>query len=230
MKYFSEFYSKVNQIVYSSLPIYSSSFKVLAPTVFEIFCWQGKNVQKLQRAITHEAFFRIYSKVNQVIYSSLQIHSTSFKALALTVFEIFCWQGKNALNNKGPPLKKYFSKFYSKVNQVIYSSLPVYSSSFKALASIVFEIFCWQDCIHIFSKDHNSGKGHNPVKKKICVSYFFMRNPYKKFQNSSMYGSKVILCIKKRDKRTNRQTDERTDECPRSNMPLQLLRSWGHKN
>ena len=27
-------------------------------------------------------------------------------------------------------------------NQVIYSSLPIYSSSFKAPASIVFEIFC----------------------------------------------------------------------------------------
>ena len=43
----------------------------------------------LQRAITHEIFFRIYSKVNQVIYSSLSINSPSFKALAPTVFEIF---------------------------------------------------------------------------------------------------------------------------------------------
>ena len=90
---------------------------------------------------------------------------------------------------------------------------------FQGSSFISYEIFCWQDCIHIFSKGHNSGKGHNPVKKKKYVSaIFFMRNPYKKFQNSSMHGSTVILCIKK--------PDERTDERPRSNMPLQLLRSW----
>ena len=36
-------------------------------------------------------------------------------------------------------------------------------------------------------------------KKKIRVSYFFMRNPYKKLHNSSMHVSKVMLCIKKYD-------------------------------
>ena len=41
---------------------------------------------KLQRAITHEVFFRIYSKVNQVIYSSIPIYSPGFKALALIIF------------------------------------------------------------------------------------------------------------------------------------------------
>ena len=40
----------------------------------------------LQRAITHEIFFRIYSEVNQVIYSPLPIKSPSFKALAPIVF------------------------------------------------------------------------------------------------------------------------------------------------
>ena len=32
-------------------------------------------------------------------------------------------------------------------------------------------------------KGHNSTKGDNPDFKKICVNYFWMRNPYKKFQN-----------------------------------------------
>ena len=32
-----------------------------------------------------------------------------------------------------------------------------------------------------------------------------MRNPYKKFQNSTIHGSKVMLCIKKRDERTDEQ-------------------------
>ena len=48
-----------------------------------------------------------------------------------------------------------------------------------------------------------------------------------KFQNSSIHGFKVMLCIKKRDERTDGltdgRTDGRTDEQPRSNMPLQLL-------
>ena len=64
--------------------------------------------------------------------------------------------------------------------------------------------------------------------KKIRVSYFFMKNPYMKFQNPSMHGSEVMLCIKKRNGRTHGRTDGRMHKCPRSNMPLQLLRSWGH--
>ena len=44
-----------------------------------------------------------------------------------------------------------------------------------------------------------------------------------KFQNSSIHGFKVMLCIKKRDEQTDGRTDGRTDEQPRSNMPLQLL-------
>ena len=52
-----------------------------------------------------------------------------------------------------------------------------------------------------------------------------------KFQNSSIHGFKVMLCIKKRDERTDGRTDGLkegrtdglTDEQPRSNMPLQLL-------
>ena len=49
---------------------------------------------------------------------------------------------------------------------------------------------------------------------KICVSYFFMRNPYKKFQNSSMHGSKVMLCIKKHDEWTNGRTNAPEAICP----------------
>ena len=58
------------------------------------------------------------------------------------------------------------------------------------------------DCILLtrfhpyISKGHNSGKGHNPDGGKKCVSYFFLRNPYMKFQNPSMHSSEVMLCIK----------------------------------
>ena len=86
-------------------------------------------------------------------------------------------------------------KIYSKVNQVIYSPLPVYSPGFKTLPWIVLEIFCWQDFIHILSKGHNSGKGHNLDEKKyvpaICSCEIHIWN------FPSMHCSKAMLCIKK---------------------------------
>ena len=68
---------------------------------------------------------------------------------------------------------KYFSEF---IQKLIRSSTHQYQSIhqvLKALASIAFEIFCWQEFIHIFSKGHNSGKRHNPDKKKKHVSAIF---------------------------------------------------------
>ena len=63
---------------------------------------------------------------------------------------------------KGPLLLKYFSEFIQKINQVIYSSLPISSPSFKTLASIVFFLRYFADKeIYIFSKGHNSGKGQH---------------------------------------------------------------------
>ena len=67
----------------------------------------------------------------------------------------------------------FFSKFYLKVNQVVYSSLLIYSSSFETLVSTVFEIVSWQEFIHIFSKGSNSGKGTNSAEKIKYVSAIF---------------------------------------------------------
>ena len=39
--------------------------------------------------------------------------------------------------------------------------------------------------------------GDNLDKKKIRVTYFFMRNPYMNFQNISIYGFKVIFYTQK---------------------------------
>ena len=50
-----------------------------------------------------------------------------------------------------------------------------------------------------------------------------MRNPYKKFQNSSIHSSKVMLFIKKRDERTEGQTDGRTTQkqyAPQTSLKL----------
>ena len=43
-----------------------------------------------------------------------------------------------------------------------------------------------------------------------------MRNPSKKFQNSSIHGSKVMLCIKKRDERTDGRTTQKQYAPPTS--------------
>ena len=59
-----------------------------------------------------------------------------------------------------------FFKIYSKVNFIIYSSLSIYSSIFKALASIVFEIFHCQDFIHIFQRAKTQVRGKILSRKK----------------------------------------------------------------
>ena len=90
---------------------------------------------------------------------------------------------------------RWFFFFFFLFNQVISSSSPTTWPSFKPLAQIRFEISCWQDFVLIFSKGHNSRKGDNSdMKKPIQVNYFFMRNPYMKFQNPSMHSSYGMAC------------------------------------
>ena len=111
-----------------------------------------------------------------------------------------------------------FDGKFSKVDQVIYSSVLTIIPNLKALAQILFEISCTQDFQNLFSKGHNSEKGHNSVMKKIRVNYFFMRNTHMKFQIPNMHRSEV-------NGRTHTQTDRQAE----SNMPFQLFQSWGHK-
>ena len=69
-------------------------------------------------------------------------------------------------------LSKFDGKF-SKVDQVIYSSAPTFILNLKALAQILFEIFCTQDFRILFSKGHNSEKGHNSDMRKNTGQIFF---------------------------------------------------------
>ena len=62
---------------------------------------------------------------------------------------------------------------FSKVNQVIYSSVPIRIPNVKALAQILFEISCIQDFQILFSKGINSEKGHNLDMKKYMGQLFF---------------------------------------------------------
>ena len=71
-------------------------------------------------------------------------------------------------------------RIYSKDNQII-SSLPIYSSSYEALApTFFFHIFCWQGKMPKFTFGHHScpdaiGPSH------FLLTYFFMRNSHMKF-------------------------------------------------
>ena len=60
----------------------------------------------------------------------------------------------------------------SKVNQVIFFSIPNGIPNMKALAKILIEISCTQDFQILFPKGHNSKGGHNSDMKKIIVQLF----------------------------------------------------------
>ena len=55
-----------------------------------------------------------------------------------------------------------------------------------------------------------------------------MKNPYKKFQNSSIQGSKVMLCINKHDERTDWRMDGRTNN-PEAICPSNFFEVGGIK-
>ena len=96
------------------------------------------------------------------------------------------------INFQNSVILSKFDKKFSKVNQVIYSLAPISIPNMKALAQILFEISCTQDFQDFFSKENNSERGHNSEKKKkIPVIFFFMRNPYMKFQDTSIHHLKV---------------------------------------
>ena len=89
---------------------------------------------------------------------------------------------------------------------------------FQNLACSVHKIWHASDFILILSKEHNSRKGDNSVKKKkkkkknVCQLFF---------QEESIY---------KISKHARFLTNGRTHGQPETNMPRQLLRSWGHNN
>ena len=99
------------------------------------------------------------------------------------------WKNQSKFQNS-VFLSKFDGKF-SKVDQVIHFSAPTSVPNMKALAQILFEISCTQYFQILFSKGHNSEKGHNLAIQKIRVNYFIMRNVYMKFQNPGIHLSKV---------------------------------------
>ena len=151
-----------------------------------------------------------FLKFNQVIYSSSPISWPSFKSLAQILFKISCWQDFILIFSKGHNSRREITRTRKKKYGSAIYPWGIHIWNFKTLACTVHKIWL---CIQIFSKGHNSRKGDNLDKKKMCCKYFSMRNPYMKFENSSMHGS---------------WTDGHMDARPETNMPCQLLWSWGH--
>ena len=89
-------YSKVDQVIYSlSLPYQLTKFQDPSSNNFRKILLTSLKCSNLQRVIsfvTPEKCDGIYSKVNQVIYSSSPISWLSFKPLAQIVFHLSCWQ------------------------------------------------------------------------------------------------------------------------------------------
>ena len=139
------------------------------------------------------------------------------------LLEISCWQDFILIFSKGHNSRKGDNSNMTKIRISYFSmSNPIWN--FKTLACTVHKIWHTCDFILIFSKGHTSMKGDNSDKKiTMCVNYF-STNPYMKLHYPSIYGSKDMACIKK----CLKQTHARTDRQPGTNMPLQLLWSWGH--
>ena len=127
------------------------------------------------------------------------------------------WKNQSKFQNS-VFLSKFDGKF-SKVNQVIYSSAPTSIPNTKALAQILFEVSCTQDFQILFSKGHNSEKGHNSDMKKNTGQLFFHEEYTHEISKPRIHRSKV-----------NGRTHTQTDRQAKSNMPFQLFQSWGHKD
>ena len=79
----------------------------------------------------------------------------------------FTEKWKNQSNFQNSIFLSKFDREFSKVDQVIYSSALTCMRNMKALAQILFEVSCTQDFQILFSKGHNSEKGHNSDMKKL---------------------------------------------------------------
>ena len=82
-----------------------------------------------------------------------------------------------------------------KFNQVISSSVPISIPNIKALAPKVFEIILLTRFQCYFIKRATTLKWEKiRIRKNRGHLFFFMRNPYIKFQNISIHSSKLMQC------------------------------------
>ena len=192
--------SKVNQVIHTPSPVSTPNIKAFSKYLAIKQGFSVTNCQKLQRAITLSELYQICPKSYWVIYT----HSQSVYQLSgpssNNILDILLsrFQCKNCQKLRRAITLSKFYEICSIVNQVIYtsSSISIPNTVIKALAQIIFEKSCYQDFNLIFEKGSNSGTKNLPMKK-IWISYFSIRNPYMRFQDPSMHGSKVTGGIQK---------------------------------
>ena len=143
-----------------------------------------------------------FLKLNQVIYSSSPISWPSFKSLAQILFEISCWQDFILIFSNGHNSRKVDNSDKKKKYGGAIFPLEIHLWNFKTLACTVHKI--WHASFWFFQRVITPEREITLTTKKMCVSYFSMRNPYMKFQNPSMHG---FL-------RTEARTDNPKPICP----------------
>ena len=84
-------------------------------------------------------------------------------------------------NNVNSIILSKFDGKSSKVDQVIFFSIPNGIPNMKAPAKILFEISCTQDFQIMFPKEHNQKRGHNLYMKKI-MGQLFSHEEFKNFK------------------------------------------------
>ena len=74
--------------------------------------------------------------------------------------------------------------------------------------------------------------GDNSDKKKNTGHLFFMRNPYMKFKNISILGSKVMLCTRKCDDHAHQEANKKVYENidPKSSEVYHLANQFRREN
>ena len=148
-----------------------------------------------------------FFKFNQVIYSSSPISWPSFKFLAQILFKLSCWQDFVLIFSEGHNSRREITRTRKKYGSAIFPwEIHIWISRFLTFG--MHEISFW-----FLSKGHNSRKGDNSDKKKKSVSAIFPWGIY-------IWNFKTLACT---------VLDERTDAQSETNMPRQLLRSWGHR-
>ena len=194
--------------------------KALAQILFEISCTQDLQIL-FSKGHNSEKGHNSDMKKNtgQLLFHENTYMKFQIPSIHRSKVSNFTEKWKNQSNFQNSIFLSKFDREFSKVVQVIYSSAPTSMPNLKALAQILFEITCTQDFQILFSKGHNSEKGHNSDMQKIRVNYFFMRNTYMKFQIPSMHHSEV-------NRRTDRQTDRQTDK-PKAICPSNFFKVGG---
>ena len=174
MKYFSEF---IQKLIRPSTH-HCQSIHLVSRLHLEWF-WRyyADKISSIlfQRAITQERGIILMGKNMSAIFF-MKNSNMKFQNSSIHGSEVMLCIKKHAMQKclklQRAITHEVFFRIYSKVNDAIYVSVPIYSLGFKPLALMVFVIFCYKDFINISSKSHNSEKGHNLDEKKVCFTHF----------------------------------------------------------